>query len=436
MSTPLRQATIRSSGADAWPMIAVDEALAIVLEHARPLPAVDCTLSQALGKIAANDILAAEPLPPFVASVKDGYAVIASDGDGERAVIATVTAGVHLETVLQPGEAAYITTGAPLPAGADAVIQVEDTERTLAADGGERVRLLHAVSAGNDTRAIGSDIAIGDVLVRAGERFGAAEIGLAATTGVSQVSVFATPRVGILSTGNELLAPEEPMRPGAIRETNSSMLAAAVRALGAEPVELGIAEDRMEVLRARMLQAVDECDVLLTTGGVSMGELDLMKALAAELGTTHFGRLLMKPGKPCTFATLPRPDDASNHRPLLYFGLPGNPVSALVTFYLLALPAIRALMGVESPSLPVVQVVTSQLLRLDNVRPEYHRAKVSWDRALNHGAGGWSATSTGIQASSRLASFQRTNALLCLPVGEGALPAGSLVDALLLGEVL
>jgi len=436
MSAVTEHSTRRSSGADAWPMLPVAEALAIVLGEAYPLPAERCPLPQALGKIAAQEIRAAEPLPPFVASVKDGYAVVAGDGEGERAVVSSVAAGDHPLVPLRFGQAAYITTGAPLPVGADAVIQVEDTERHLAPDGTETIRLLHAVPVGNDTRAIGSDIAVGDLLVRSGERFGAAEIGLAATTGVQQVMVHRTPRVGILSTGNELLAPGEPMRPGAIRETNGSMLAAAVRSAGAEAVELGIAPDRMETLRARMQEALRNCDVLVTTGGVSMGEHDLMKSLAAELGTIHFGRLLMKPGKPCTFAVLPRPVDSGDGRPLLYFGLPGNPVSALVTFYLLALPAIRSMMGVQSPILPVVQARSTQPLRLDSVRPEYHRATLTWDRTLNQGAGGWSAVSTGTQASSRLASFQRANALLLLPVGEGTLPAGSVVDALLLGEVL
>lgn len=432
MSADAESKTYRGSGSDAWPMITVDEALAVVLEQARPLPAVTTPLAQALGKIAAQEIYASEPLPPFVASVKDGYAVIAADTALERAVVSSVMAGESSATPLRPGQAAYITTGAPLPPGADAVIQVEDTERHLLVDGGERIRLAHAVVVGNDTRAVGSDIAAGDILVRAGERFGAAEIGLAATTGVRQVQVHGTPRVGILSTGNELLAADEPSRPGAIRDSNGSMLAAAVRAAGAEAIELGIAADRMELLRAIVSDAQRDCDLLLTTGGVSMGELDLMKHLAAELGTVHFGRLLMKPGKPCTFATLPRPVGSGDGRPMLYFGLPGNPVSALVTFYLLALPAIRTLMGWQNPMLPAVQAATSETLRLDKQRPEYHRAHLHWDRALNNGAGGWRALSTGNQVSSRLASFQRANALLALPAGEESLPAGSVVDALLL----
>lgn len=432
MSSVTEQAANRGSGSDSWPMIAVDAALAIVLAQTSPLPPVETPLAQALGKVAAQDIYAAEPLPPFVASVKDGYAVIAADTALERAVVTAVTAGELATTTLTPGQAAYITTGAPLPPGADAVIQVEDTVRLVSEAGEERIRLAHPVAMGNDTRAIGADIAAGDLLVRAGERFGASAIGLAATTGVRRVWVHGAPRVGILSTGNELLAPDEPMRPGAIRDSNSAMLAAAVRTAGAEAVELGIGADRMELLRGVVRDATRDCDLLISTGGVSMGELDLMKTLAAELGTVHFGRLRMKPGKPCTFATLPRPAGSGDGRPLLYFGLPGNPVSALVTFHLLALPAIRAMMGWRDPGLTVVQAVTNEALSLDSVRPEYHRVTLVWDRTLHQHAGGWRAFSTGSQASSRLASFQSANALVHLPSGEGKLPAGSLVDALLL----
>lgn len=428
-----KPAPIRGSGADAWPMISVDEALAIVLAHTAALPSVEVSLGDSLGRFSAADIVAAEPLPPFVASVKDGYAVIAADGAAELEVVGAITAGGELSGgALQSGQAAYITTGAPLPPGADSVIQVEDTERILLPSGAERVRLLRAVPKGNDLRAVGSDIAPGDLLVRAGERMGAASIGLAATTGVRIVHVHGKPRVGILSTGNELLGPDEPMRPGAIRETNGPMLAAAVRAAGAEVVSYGIAPDKPEVLRSIMQTAQRECDLLLSTGGVSMGELDYMKGLAAELGEVHFGRLLMKPGKPCTFATLSRGDGA----PLLYFGLPGNPVSALVTFYLLALPAIRKLSGAPNPNLPRVQAVLDADLRRDPVRPDFHRVSLVWDRDLHNGAGGWRAQSTGIQVSSRLASFQHAQALLIVPTGEGMLPRDSVADALLLPGAL
>lgn len=422
----------RSSGADAWPMIAVEEALAIVLRDARPLSEVQKPLAKTLGRIAAHDVIAHDALPPFAASVKDGYAVVAADGAGERTVAQSITAGDVAEMFLQPGQVAYITTGAPMPPGADAVVQVEDTEVVDANDGAESVRILRAVQPGNDVRPVGSDIMPGDVVVRAGTRLGAAEIGLLATVGAVQVGVHQRPRVGILSTGNELVPPDQPLRPGAIRESNGAMLAAAVRSAGGVPVELGIVRDEEALLHSVIATAQRECDVLLSTGGVSMGELDLMKRLAADLGTVHFGRLRMKPGKPCTFATLPRPAGAGDGRDLLYFGLPGNPVSALATFYLLALPAIRALAGWREPGLPQVQVTLAQSLPLDTIRPEYHRATLVWDTSLNGGNGGWLARSTGSQASSRLPSFSGANALLVLPQGEGKLEAGSIVSALLL----
>jgi gephyrin len=209
-----------------------------------------------------------------------------------------------------------------------------------------------------------------------------------------------------------------------------------VRAAGAEVVSYGIAPDRIDLLRGIINEAQRDCDLLITTGGVSMGELDLMKGLAAELGEVHFGRLLMKPGKPCTFATLPRivgvNKDIGSGAPLLYFGLPGKPVSALVTFYLLALPAIRKMAGSPAPNLARVQATLAESHRIDATRTEYHRATLTWEATLHNNAGGWRAASTGSQASSRLASFQRANALLVLPPGAGSLAPGDLVDALLL----
>lgn len=417
----------RGSGADAWPLISVEEALEIVLREAVALPATLVSLYNALGTIAARAIVAQDPLPPFPASVKDGYAVVAGDGAGERSVVQSVTAGEVSAAPLQPGEVAYITTGAPLPAGADAVVQVEDTEGI----GAHRVRILRAVAVGHDVRQVGSDIAAGDVVVPAGIMLGPAEIGLAATVGAVRVHAHRGARVGILSTGNELVPPDQPLRAGTIRESNGAMLAAAVRLAGGEVIDLGIVRDEESLLRAAIASAQADCDVLLSTGGVSMGELDLMKRLAADMGTVHFGRIRMKPGKPCTFATLPKPN---GDRDLLYFGLPGNPVSALTTFWLLALPAIRALAGWREPRLKRVQAVIEESLPLDSTRPEYHRARIHWQDGVSDGAGGYWASSTGNQASSRLFSFSGANALLVIPQGEGRLQSGSVVDAFLLPE--
>lgn len=412
-----------------YPMIPVEEALEIVLrETGAPLAPRRVVLEDALGLVTAQAVRAADPLPPFAASIKDGYAVVAADGAGDFPLAGEVTAGRTADFVLQAGQVAYITTGAPVPSGADAVVQVEDTERLPAQNGRAQVRIGKGATPGQDIRPIGFDVQAGAVVIDAGERVGPAEIGLAATVGVTDLLVYPRPRVGVLSTGDELLAAGDPLRPGAIRDSNGPTLRAAVALAGGIPVDLGIAPDDEEPLRAVVAEGLRTCDILLTTGGVSMGELDLLKKLAEEGGTVHFGRLRMKPGKPCTFATFAGNDGRSR----LLFALPGNPVSSLVTFYLLALPAIRRLAGWRTPTLPHVQAVTGVDLRLDPYRPEYHRAHLEWDRTLHNGAGGWRASSTGNQASSRLLSMRGANALLLLPQAEGLLPAGSVVDAYLI----
>lgn len=410
-----------------YPMLPVPEAQALVLAQTVTLPSVTVALSAALGYVVAQDIVAQEPLPPFPASIKDGYAVVAADGPGDYRLAGEVTAGRTADFWVQPGTVAYITTGAPLPAGADAVVQVEDTERLPSPDGA-RVRIHRQVRPGEDIRPVGSDVAAGQVVLQAGERLGVAEIGLLATVGAAQVPVYRRPRLAILSTGDELVEPEVTPGVGQIRDSNRATLAAAVLAAGAEPVDLGIAPDVQGELEARVQRGLVEADILLSTGGVSMGELDLIKPLLEQAGTVHFGRLRMKPGKPCTFATA----EVGGQRRLI-FGLPGNPVSSLVTFYLLVVPAIRKLAGYADPMLHRVQAHLAQPLALDAYRPEYHRALLRWDSTLNQGRGGYLATSTGRQASSRLLSMRTANALLELPLGEGELAAGSVVSALLIG---
>jgi gephyrin len=208
------------------------------------------------------------------------------------------------------------------------------------------------------------------------------------------------------------------------------MLAAAVAAAGGEVVDFGIAADDAEELARRVRQGLHGADVLVTSGGVSMGELDLIKPLLMQNATVHFGRLRMKPGKPCTFATT-----QVDGRRRLVFALPGNPVSSLVTFHLLVTPALRRLAGWTHPELTRLMAVLSQPLELDPARPEYHRAVLAWDGTLDEGRGGFVASSTGSQASSRLLSMRTANALLEIPEGQGTLAAGARVTALLIGEL-
>jgi gephyrin len=412
-----------------YPMLAVDEALALVLAQVQPLPATSTPLAAALGLILAQDALAQEPLPPFSASTKDGYAVYAADGPGDYPVLGEVTAGHPANFTITPGSVAYITTGAPLPAGADAVVMVEETAQLPSEAGWARVRIQQAVRPGADVRPVGADVAAGECILHRGERLGPAEIGLLATVGMTQVRTYPKPRVAVLSTGDELVEPDRSLGPGQIRDSNRALLCAAVVAVGGLPVDLGIAGDQAALLVERIERGLMTVDVLLTSGGVSMGELDLVQPLLEQRGTVHFGRIRMKPGKPVTFATV-----NVEGRTKLVFGLPGNPVSSMVTFYLLAAPALRKLAGWAEPQWRRVQAVLHQPLRLDSYRPEYHRATLTWDSGLHDGRGGYRAVSTGSQASSRLLSMRTANSLLELPQGEGELAAGSVVWALLIGE--
>ena len=409
-----------------YAMLPVGEALKITLAQARPLSPVTLPLSRARGAILASDITAREPLPPFPASTKDGYAVVAADGPGDYPLVGEVSAGSLAGLTVQPGTVAYITTGAPLPEGADAVVMIEETERVGNGSSSATVRINQRVQPGADVRPVGVDVVEGQVVLAAGERLDAAEIGLLATAGVVEAPVYPRPRVAVLSTGDELIEPGNPLGPGQIRDSNRAMLVAAIDAVGGVPVDLGISGDSQEALETRVQEGLAQADILISSGGVSMGELDLVQPLLEHAGTVHFGRVRMKPGKPVTFATA----DYKGKRRLI-FGLPGNPVSSLVTFYLFAVPALRKMAGWHNPELRRVQARLAQPLPLDAFRPEFHRATLRWEDEQAC----FVAASTGSQASSRLLSMRTANALLALPQREGTLAAGELVDALLIGEL-
>lgn len=398
-------------------MLHPDEARSIVLASARPLAAELVPLREAAWRVLAEDVYSPEPQPPFAAATMDGFAVVAEDASPWREILGDQTAGFVLPIEVSDGYAVRITTGAPIPAGANAVVKVEETE---AAD--DHV-IIHQeqVTPGENIRQIGSDLAKGELVLPAGTTLGPAELGLAASVGLDPVAVVRRPRVSVMSTGDELVDPGMPVGPGQIRDSNRFSLIAALTQAGAEIISAGRAPDRAPDLRAHLAHLLETSDVVVTSGGVSMGELDLVKPLLSELATVHFRRVFMKPGKPLNFAT-------TDHA--IVFGLPGNPVSALVSFETFIRPALRSMAGcidIDRPRVPVQLGAGTP----PSDRIEMQRAVVSVDTD-----GRLIGTTTGSQASSRLASFRGANALLIIPPRELAFEAGEMVEAMLLAPPL
>ncbi|GAB4824561.1 calnexin Cnx1 [Ancistrocladus abbreviatus] len=422
-------------------MISVEDALDTVLRVAQRLEPVTVPLHEALGKVLAQDIRAPDPLPPYPASVKDGYAVVAADGPGEYPVITESRAGNDgFGVTVTPGTVAYVTTGGLVPDGADAVIQVEDTEK-IKDDSIEtkRVRTLVKTSPGTNIRPVGFDIEKDAVVLRSGGHIGASEVGLLATVGVTMVQVHRTPTIGVLSTGDELVEPTvQDLGRGQIRDSNRAMLLAALIQQNCKIIDLGIARDDEEELERIMDNAFSGgVDIILTSGGVSMGDCDFVKPLLEKRGKVYFNKVCMKPGKPLTFAEIsPTTSDNVKDNKVLAFGLPGNPVSCLVCFHLFVVPAIRCLSGWTNPNLLRVSARIEQPIKTDPVRPEFHRAVVKWRRSDELGIPGFVAESTGRQMSSRLLSMKSANALLELPASGSVIPAGTSVSAIIISDLI
>jgi len=392
-----------------------DEARAIVERHLPRMPAELVPLADAAWRILATDIIAPEDHPPFPASTMDGFAVVAEDGSPWREIIGDQHAGHVLDVEVTEGYTVRIMTGAPVPRGANAVVPVEATE--LAED--HVVIHQEDVRIGANVRPVGSDVRKGDLILPAGTTLGPAEIGLVANMGVNPVAVARRPRVCVLSTGDELVEPGDPLGPGQIRDSNRFSLTTA---LAAEPCEItfsGKAPDRREELEGFLRERMELDDVIVTSGGVSMGDLDLIKAILfdSEDVTVHFRRLYLKPGKPLNFAT--RGDT-------LIFGLPGNPVSSLVTFELFIRPALRRMSGALDVDRPRLRV------RLGEETPGSDRVEFQRGIVAAGPDGTLTARSTGRQQSSRLASFLGANALLVIPPRERPYMPGEEISALML----
>uniref|UniRef100_A0A671KT47 Gephyrin n=1 Tax=Sinocyclocheilus anshuiensis TaxID=1608454 RepID=A0A671KT47_9TELE len=416
-----------------FPLTSMDKAFITVLEMTPVLGNEIINYRDGMGRVLAQDVYAKDNLPPFPASVKDGYAVRAADGPGDRFIIGESQAGEQPILTVMPGQVMRVTTGAPIPCGADAVVQVEDTELLRESEDGTEeleVRILVQARPGQDIRPIGHDIKRGECVLAKGTHMGASEIGLLATVGVTEVEVQKFPVVAVMSTGNELLNPEDDLHPGKIRDSNRSTLLATIQEHGYPTINLGIVGDNPDDLLNALHEGISRADVIITSGGVSMGEKDYLKqVLDIDLhAQIHFGRVFMKPGLPTTFATL----DIDGTRKLI-FALPGNPVSAVVTCNLFVIPALRKMQGILDPRPTIIKARLSCDVKLDP-RPEYHRCILTW----HHQEPLPWAQSTGNQMSSRLMSMRSANGLLMLPPKTEQyveLHKGEVVDVMVIGRL-
>ncbi len=399
--------------ASTYPLVDAAEAAEIVLTRTPVLPVEEVHLAGCLGRVLAEDLVAPVQLPGFPASAVDGYAIRSQDGGGRLRVVGESAAGRPFAGELPRGAAARILTGGVLPAGADTVVMVEDVEQ-----GSDWVVVPSRYPAGRNFHRPGDDLRLGEVVVRRGQPLGAAELGLAAAVGLPRLRVHRRPLVALMSTGDELVEVGQRPGPGQITDSNRWALLAALREAGADVTLLGLAPDRPEPLRALVTEALEGHEVLVTSGGVSVGTHDLVKPLLESLGEVHLGRVRLRPGKPFTFATLPQGR--------LAFGLPGFPVSSLVTFEVFVRPALRRMQGFAAVHRPTLRVRLGYEARSSADRTEYQRV------TLVREAGELVARTTGSQSSSRLMSLAGAHALVRVPPGDGGLAAGAVVDAIVL----
>jgi molybdopterin molybdotransferase len=401
-------------------MLIVEDALKRVLSAFHTLEAETVPVLDALERVLAKDVSAPGDIPPHANSSMDGFAVLAADTLGASThipvrlrVLADLPAGYVAEKQVSAGTAIRIMTGAPLPDGADAVVKVEDT-----ASGDDWVDIQVTVEPGNYVRPAGEDVSRGDIVLEHGHLVRPQEIGMLAALGIPEVRVTRRPRVGILATGDELVTMDVPLTPGKIRDANSYSNAAQVTACGGEPVLLGIARDDSAALTARIRGGLARgIDLLLTSGGVSVGDFDIVKRVLAAEGQIEFWRVRMKPGKPLAFGRI-------GGVPVL--GLPGNPVSAMVSFETFVRPAILTMLGASTVRRPIVEARLMDAIPHKDKRRHYVRVRLRFED------GEYRAYLTGGQGSGVLSSMVKANALAIVPEDWSRAQAGAPVEAFLL----
>jgi len=396
-------------------MLDIEQALNNILESILPLGAESVDIAEAGGRILAEEIRADSDVPFSDNSAMDGYAVRAEDIRGASddnparlTVLEDVPAGTVPTKTIVPGTASRIMTGAPLPEGADAVLMVEHSKKL---DG--EMLASASIEPGANIRRAGEDIKKGSLLFNAGRRLSAADVGIVASAGIARPLVMRRPVVGVISTGDEVVEPSAPAGRGKVRNSNSYTLIALCREAGAEPKYLGIVADSRPALEAAFSSAAESCDVIITTGGVSVGDFDLVKAVLGDLGKINFWKINMKPGKPLAFGTL-------GGKPL--FGLPGNPVSTMVAFEMFVRPSLLKMMGAREILRPRLQaklacVIIEKPSRVKIIRGVASRKKT-----------GVTVTTTGEQGSGILMSMSLANCFIVMPDGVGKLKKGDIAD--------
>jgi len=380
-----------------------------------PVHAVETLpLHAALGRVAAQDAVAPLNLPPFRASAMDGYALRSTDAlhapSAPLAVIGTSSAGHPFSGNVPPGTCVRIYTGAAVPDGLDAIAIQEDCTRE-----GDQVTVQAPVHAHDNIRSIGHDVSAGTTVVRAGTRIREFQLAWLAACGIAEVVVRGLPRVALFSTGDELVEPGGTLAAGQIHDANRHALRALLRNLPVELVDLGILPDREAAIDSMLADASREFDAVITSGGVSVGDADYVKQAVARLGEIAFWRINLKPGKPLAYGRLGR---------ALFIGLPGNPVSTIVTALLLAAPALLRLSGAEAEPITRVRAQLDHAVTHRPGREEYQRGRLFMTDDILH------VSATGDQSSNRLASFAAANCLIRIPKQAGDLEAGSLVEVL------
>jgi len=399
-------------------LLQIEEAQRLVLERIRPLGAERVPIERTAGRVLAERAAALVDLPPFPSSAMDGFALRSADTEAAPVtlpVVARIAAGRPAERALAPGEAMEISTGGVVPEGADAVVPLE-----LVEDRESEIVVREPVPTGASVRARGGDVLVGEPILEAGTRLGPSRVAALAAAGVAEVQCTKRPRVGILATGSELRAPGEPLGPGQIYESNGLLLAAALQSAGAVPAQLGVVGDDGEELRRAMERALLGFDMLVTSGGASVGPHDLVRATQAQLRAEEvFWGVAIKPGKPVGFSV---------RRGHPIFNLPGNPVSVLVTFELLVRPAVEALLGLPDPLPAFREGVLRAGVRRNARRQEFVRARTTrdGDRVLLEPLTG--------QESHMIATSARADALVEVEAGEGELAPGEAVRYLALGS--